>query len=495
MSDEIKNSEIAQEESQQVCDESQNLNGQEDVCKDVDGKKTKKCKKAKKNLTPEQKKKRTAKALIITGCVVLALVIFFSGCAIASSVYTTAHLKLADSFDKVEYTDQQLKPTYDENLGYWTFTKPDGREFKILQLTDVHIGGGAFSGSKDNWAMNAVATMVRQTKPDLVVVTGDIAYPVPVQAGTFNNLNATRIFAKMMENLGVYWTFTFGNHDTELYSLYSRDQICKYYADENFKYCLFRAGFCDTKDVMSKDSIGFGNDMIVVKNSDGSINQSLVMFDSHSYTDGDYLGMAWKYDNIHQKQTDWYATEMDKLKAANNGKEVKNLSFFHIPLREFRDAWANVIDTTEKEHKAGNKDYAVKPGDKITTDRGTTELIYGEMHETDKPKNGVRTYGVSCGYGEDDLFAKGLAHGMQGVFCGHDHLNNFSVNYTPAGAPRSIRLTYSMSVDYLAYPGIFKQTAQRGCTVITLDAQGNFDCAAKNYYADFEGANDYATQH
>lgn len=75
------------------------------------------------------------------------------------------------------------------------------------------------------------------------------------------------------------------------------------------------------------------------------INQALVTLDSHSYTDGDYFGIAWKYDNIHQCQIDWYATEMDKLKAANNGVEVNNLVFFHIPLEEYRNAWANVIES------------------------------------------------------------------------------------------------------------------------------------------------------
>ena len=34
-------------------------------------------------------------------------------------------------------------------------------------------------------ALNAVAAMVTAEKPDLVIVTGDIAYPVPFQAGTF----------------------------------------------------------------------------------------------------------------------------------------------------------------------------------------------------------------------------------------------------------------------------------------------------------------------
>ena len=492
MSDEIKNADIPQKESQQDANGLEESVKGEGILNDFDGKKAKKGKKEKKQLTPEQKKRKTAKALIITGCVVLAIVIFFSGCAIASTVNTNAHLALASSFEKVEYTEHtQLVPTFDNELGHWTFEKEADRDFKVLQFTDVHIGGGAFSGTKDNWAMSAVATMIRQSQPDLVVVTGDIAYPVPFQAGTFNNLNATKIFANMMENLGVYWTFAFGNHDTEMYSLYGRDEICDYYANAGFKYCLFRAGFCDEKDEISKTSRGFGNDVIVVKNPSGSenpINQALVTLDSHSYTDGDYFGMAWKYDNIHQCQIDWYANEMDKLKAANNNVEVNNLAFFHIPLTEYRDAWANVIESGK------SKDELTR-GTILTSDKGTTEFIYGTMGESDKKKNGVRTYGVFCGSSTDTLFETGLTHGMQGIFCGHDHYNNFSVNYTPTGASRSIRLTYGMSIDYLAYAGIYKENSQRGTTVISLKSDSTFDCVAKNYYADFTGANDYVANH
>ena len=291
---EIKN-EIATEQNETVQNADETLE-KEGILSDQEEKKAqKKGKKAKKQLTPEQKKKRTIKALIITGSIVLAIVIFFSGCAIATTVGTNALIKQATSYEKVEYTDHtQLTPVKpeDSDTGYWTFTKEDGRDFKVLQFTDVHIGGGSFSQQKDAWAMNAVATMIRQEQPDLVVVTGDIAYPVPFQAGTFNNLNATKIFSNMMETLGVYWTFAFGNHDTELYSLYGRDEICDYYEGAGFKYCLFRRGFCDEKDYIGDDARGFGNDMIVVKNSDGSINQTVVTFDSHSYTAVSYTHLT-----------------------------------------------------------------------------------------------------------------------------------------------------------------------------------------------------------
>ena len=105
--------------------------------------KASKKKKEKKKLTKEQKKKRTAKALIIVGSILLAFAIFISSCAIANAVGTKALIEQGSQVAKVEYTEHtQLIPTKDAD-GYYSFTKPDdGREFKIVQLTDVHIGGG-----------------------------------------------------------------------------------------------------------------------------------------------------------------------------------------------------------------------------------------------------------------------------------------------------------------------------------------------------------------
>ena len=144
----------------------------------------------KKVLTPEQKKKRTKKALIITGAILGALVIFFGSCAIANVVGVNALIKQAENMSAVEYTEgTQLVPVKDSD-GYWTFTTDE--DFTIMQFTDVHIGGGCFSSQTDPWAMNAVATMIRQQKPDLVVVTGDIAYPVVFQAGEIQDCKQER---------------------------------------------------------------------------------------------------------------------------------------------------------------------------------------------------------------------------------------------------------------------------------------------------------------
>ena len=449
------------------------------------GKNGGKTKKERKKLTPEQKKKRTIKALIITGAVVLVLAIFFSGIAIGNAVGAKALIKQAKTVTKVVYDQHpQLTPKFDEEWAY--FECPDDRDFKVLQFTDVHIGGGSFSQQKDAWAMNAVETMIRQEQPDLVVITGDIAYPVPFQAGTFNNLNATKIFANLMESLGVYWTFAFGNHDTEAYSMYSRKDITEYYEQSNFKYCLYQRGFADEEDKFGKIDRGFGNHIINVKNSAGKYIQSIVMLDSHSYIDGDYFGVAWKYDNLHQSQVDWYAQEMEKLKEANgDGEYVKNMAFFHIPLVEYRQAWKAIRDayghgdykgTLQPDFTAPIDEY--KEGG-LTRPAGVVTYYYGQKGESASSKNKIENYGVFCGYNNDSFFETGVEHGLQGTFCGHDHYNNFSVEYM------GVRLTYGMSVDYLAYPGIYKEHSQRGCTVINIDGSGNMAITPKNYYSNY----------
>ena len=397
-----------------------------------------------------KKKNRKKKVLKVLSIILCVLVVFFSVTAIISVIGNKGNTEKAKSFPAVQY-EEQLVPEKDEN-GYWTFTTD--REFKVLQLTDVHIGGGWLSLSKDAMALNAVAAMIAAEKPDLVIATGDVSYPVPFSAGTLNNLASAKIFAALMEQLGVYWTLSFGNHDTEAYSYYGREAVSDFYSSDEFKYCLFETG--------PEDIDGYGNQVINVKNSDGIITQSLFMFDSHSYTDGDFLGIFWKYDNIHENQVQWYKDTLISLNAQNDavykelGKKtkshIKSAAFFHIPLAEQRDAWYEYADNGFK-------------------DTENVKFNYGIAGESGKI--------VFCGVGEDSLFETMLElDSTKAIFCGHDHYNNFSVDY------KGIRLTYGMSVDYLAYPGIYKKGSQRGCTVINFSPDGSFQCSQENYYQD-----------
>lgn len=407
-----------------------------------------------------EKKPRKAAKVILKILISLAVIIAVLAVAtmIANAVSNRANTNLAQSFYAVD-TDDLLLPGYQD--GYWTFTTD--RELKVMQLTDVHIGGGWMSAKKDAMAINAVAAMVTAEKPDLVIITGDISYPVPFQAGTFNNKNGAKIFATLMESLGVYWVPVYGNHDTEAYSFYSREQLSEFYESDKLNYCLFKAG--------DKDVDGSGNSAILVKNSDGIITQSLFLFDSHSYTDGDYFGAMWKYDNIHENQIEWYKKlvtefsnqnavaiantyidEEEKAEATKKFGTVPSLAFYHIPSEEYRLAWNEYCDNGRK-------------------DTENVKYYYGTAGESKKV--------VYCGVHPDNLFETMQELGStKGIFCGHDHLNNFSLDY------KGIRLTYGLSIDYLAYSGIYKLGSQRGCTLITISPDGTFDCEASNYYQD-----------
>lgn len=379
-------------------------------------------------------------ALKIIVSLVLIVAIVFGCLALVNVAGIKSNKNFINSVEPASY-ENQLEPALDEN-GRYTFVTDD--EFKILQFSDVHIGAGFMSIKKDNLALNAVAAMVTAEKPDLVIVTGDITYPVPVQAGTFNNKENAKLFASLMERLGVYWCAALGNHDSESYAYFSRQEVGELYESGDYPHCLFQCG---------DESIdGVGNYTINIKNSNGEITQSLIMLDSHSYIKGNIPGVDWKYDCIHENQIAWYENEIKELTAENNGVTPKSLAFFHIPIQEMQTAYYEYRDN----------DF---------TDTEDVKYYYGETGEID-----IVVYPSEKNYGFFDKAAE--LGSTQGMFFGHDHLNNISLEY------KGIRLSYGCSIDYLAYKDIKNYGSQRGCTVITVMPDGNFDSYTENYYQD-----------
>ncbi len=394
-------------------------------------------------------KKRFLKFLCIFLCVVI---VYVAVTTLITVIGLKANRNKIKTISKVAYENQLVPENYDN--GCWNI-KTD-RDIKVVQLTDVHLGGGYLSINKDSKAINAVAAMLTAEKPDLVIVTGDISFPVPFQSGTFNNKSSATLFAELMETLGIYWVACYGNHDTELYSYYTREEITDIYS--KYQHSLMQAG--------PEDVDGCGNQIINIVNSDNVITRSLILFDSHSYIDSDALGIAWKYDNIHDNQIEWYKNSVKALTEQNaqaisklpaeraalydTSAPVKSSAFMHIPLVEYEDAWKEYVANGYK-------------------DTENVKLNYGTVGE----KNEM----ICCGVGEDSLFETMLELGStDSIFCGHDHLNNFSINY------KSINLNYGMSIDYLAYSGISRIGSQRGCGVLNIDTEGNLTSKNENYY-------------
>lgn len=358
--------------------------------------------------------KKAKKALIIVGIIVGVFAFICCFFAIANAIGHSVELKHVKSLDGIT---PELTPYMDEETGYWTFETD--RDFKVLQLTDIHIGDGLFSFGKDKKAIAAVEKLIKAAKPDLVIATGDMAFPAWFQSGSTHNKREATIFAEMMENLGVYWCAAFGNHDTEAYTFYTREDIAALYTA--YPHCLMQAG--------PKEIAGCGNYAVNVVDVSKRIIQTLYVLDSNDYHN---RTLSKGYDHVHANQVEWYVAEvarMNQINAENGFGEVKSLMFFHIPFLEY-----------EKAFETGTVDFGQKGED----------VCYGKS--------------------DGDLFAAILEAGStQGTFCGHDHVNTYSVDY------RGVKLTYGMSIDYLAYFGIGKKTEQRGGTIITIAVDGSFE--------------------
>ena len=386
--------------------------------------------------------------------VFLAVIIAVAGVtAVVNTVLLNSNIKTAKQFPSVE-TELKIE---EKGNGVWNIFSD--KELKVMQLTDIHLGGGWISVKKDIMALNAVAAMIKAENPDFVIVSGDIAFPVPYIAGTFNNKSGAKLLAELMESLGVYWTATYGNHDTEAYSYFNREEITEFYSQ--YPHCLVRDG--------AEDVDGYGNQVFNIINSDNLITRSIFTIDSHSYIDGDILGIMWKYDNIHENQIEWYRNvieennEYNKFRMAASSDsnfsknnmhllKVPSSVFLHIPIEEYKTAWTEYAENGYK-------------------DTENVKYNYGKAGESDR----IVYHGVYS----DNFFETMLDLGStDSVFCGHDHLNGFSLTY------KGIALNYSYSVDYLAYSGISKLGSQRGCTVILIDEKGGIEYSAENYYQD-----------
>ena len=391
----------------------------------------------------------------IIGLVSVNLVLCI-GLTIGNKISEKSMNEYIDSFGKVEY-ESQLKPEIDE-FGNYVFVT-DG-DFKIMQITDVHIGGGCLSRTEDKKAMNAIAAMIAAEKPDLVVSTGDMASAYP-NSGTLNNEYAHKYFIRLMENLGVYWTVALGNHDSEIYNSLDRVEVGAMYDHSKHEYGLFSAG--------PEGVDGVGNHVIVVRNTKGIVTQLLFMIDTHAYTEDDPMGLKWDYDYVKESQIEWYRGVIDTYSAHNRSElpfisddelagdresfeTPKSLAFFHIPLLEVREAYweyvnngcQNTEDVKFIKGNPGEKDPVVFPSE-------TDTALFDTMVELGS---------------------------TQGFFYGHDHLNNFVVEY------KGIIMSYGYSIDYFAYGGIDGYGYQRGCQMITVHPDGSFDIIHENYYQD-----------
>ena len=275
---------------------------------------------------------------------------------------------------------------------------------------------------------------IRDEKPDLVVLTGDC-----IQS-KFQQIEAVE-FAQMMEKIGVYWVYVFGNHEARDEKEFHKYLLMKSLSD--YPHCLSKFG--------DPNLFGYGNFIVNIMNSETELKQSLVFMDSgrdivekYMARDGVPAEMKNGYDYIKPDQIKWYTDEMNELRK-NYGK-APNLLYMHIPIKEYEEVF-----TLNDEGKY------------VPT--GKAEILYGGMFES-----------VGCSPFNSGLFEAMKKNGAQGIFCGHDHVNDWAAKYD------GILLVYNQMGSYNAYNlgnyngvSLPEEEWQQGVTVTTIHTDGSFD--------------------
>ena len=263
-----------------------------------------------------------------------------------------------------------------------TLKKELDRDFIVLNLSDPQLGDAEWEEGHIGRTLltYTVTELVNRVKPDLITISGDMAWAGQVAA--------YEAMADFLEGFEIPWTLVWGNHDNQGGPEFINQQV------ESFskrKYFLYEKGDA---------SLGNGNFVIGIE-EEGRIVEGIIMIDSHDrapYTDAEgNTSQAWA--KLRPEQIDWYKQQIHTLSDMGCNDTVM---IMHIPIYAYRQAYDAAL----------RKEVSME---------------------------GVCLEGI-CSYpAEDGVFdaiteLKSTKH----VIAGHDHVNNWMIRY------KDVNLIYSL---------------------------------------------------
>ncbi len=299
--------------------------------------------------------------------------------------------------------------------------KESGEDFKVLMFTDIHLDG---NNKTSNVTLTNLVNNIEREKPDLVIVGGDTV------TNAFNR-KRTKQFAEIFEKMGVYWAGILGNHEGDNTFSIKRDEMVDIFS--SYDHCLMRKGPADVW--------GNCNYALVILNEDHSVKHTFFFMDT-----GDEMTVEQKkeynldvkedyYDGVKESQVKWYTAENERLKQqfdSIDSEDFTSTVVVHIPLPQYEAAAAD------------------------------GKFLYGEKLEN------ICESGFDAGL-FDAIKAGGTT---KSVFCGHDHLNTFGVEY------EDILLSYIQPSGYGSYTaeklGYEEKDWLQGYTRLNLHKDGTF---------------------
>ncbi|WP_026876254.1 metallophosphoesterase family protein [Jiangella gansuensis] len=265
--------------------------------------------------------------------------------------------------------------------------------FKIVQFNDTQDDERI-----DRRTIELMEKVLDTEQPDLVIHNGD-----NITGGCENAeemKQAMNNVVQPMEQRGVPWAITYGNHD--------EDSTPDSGMDEEDMLAFYRSYRFNVNQPSPRGVTGSGNMNLLIRGARGQRPVfNLFLLDSGRYAPETIAGQDFAgyptWDWLRMNQVHWY-TETSELVEKRAGRKVPALMFIHIPLWEYRFMWfASVDSRTDADHERA----VAKHG------------IVGERNEDECP-----------GPFNSGMFSAILDRGdVKGVFCGHDHVNTYVGNY------------------------------------------------------------------
>ena len=293
---------------------------------------------------------------------------------------------------------------------------PLRKSYRVTVMTDTHLEPGDYEDG-----FKSIDKLITASEPDLVVFNGDNFFGSSGEDLAFYGKLDEYFIGK-----GIKWTAVLGNHDGE-YNSCGRRQIAERL--EKLPGTVFK-----TNPISRRYGNYFYDTPI-----DGT---SLAFLDSGNRATLPQRirsGFRSVYAALTKAQTDYYLTEAAGKKAV--------FVFIHIPLNEFENGYYLAL--------------------------ANCNVIYGAVRENITKEGKLNRFGdVICSPAVNTGFfdAALKAGNLKAVFAGHDHLNDFAVEYKGV---RLVQVQRSFSSKRVSY-GFTKRgfTDYSGATVLDIFADG-----------------------
>lgn len=302
-------------------------------------------------------------------------------------------------------------------------------KFTVLHITDLYTDYPV-----DSTVSGFISEVLDREKPDLVVLGGDIA-----TGPKETKYQEIKEICSLFTDREIRFTLVFGNHDSQ-YG-YTNEELLEMYRKAGGRFC------------MAYDAVvslsGCGNHGLSVRSSDGSrVALELWMLDSGAYLPKEKGGENLNYENVRPDQMDWMIRNYDV--------SVPSVVFQHITVPEIYNALFKDV----KPRHTGRMIQNLAEGTYLLI---PNLAVIDEGFILERPCPGYYNTGQ---FERISVLNKCVDNGVKAIFTGHDHSNNYSVEY------RGVNLVNTASVKPAEK---LRDNINRGCRVIVFEESNPAD--------------------